>query len=290
MLYAAVHLSIHTAIPSLNDYLHTSASGNNSLSCKLLKCSLSGNSRCNGGFKLSSRSEGQLTSICVTHTKDTMESISLMNLLHVFAEMDLPPLDGNTMNISLMVSTKKEPEDTMTIETPRLFKCGVCHYQTRRRFNHQRHMQTHSEMSKEFLCHICGKKFKSEKGLNLHRLNHQGISKFRCNVCKKGFNVNAPFQAHLKMHIVSKSFKCKTCGVKYAHLKDLRNHQRNIHLGIIFSCCLCELTFAKKDTLTDHNQTVHQGRRYVCHKCNKLFKYRSSLAYHRKKNHPDDTV
>ena len=60
---------------------------------------------------------------------------------------------------------------------------------------------------------MCGKIFKSEKGLNLHQLQYQEIYKFKCNICKKGYNVKAAFQAHLKMHVDSKTFKCKRCGV-----------------------------------------------------------------------------
>ena len=95
---------------------------------------------------------------------------TLMNLLPLFAGMDFCPGQRNLIGKSLQLSVKMKP----------LFKCGICHYQTKRRFNHQRHMLTHSEMAACLLCYICGKKFKSEKGLNLHRLKHEDSFKFRC--------------------------------------------------------------------------------------------------------------
>ena len=60
----------------------------------------------------------------------------------------------------------------------------MCDYTTYRVYNFHRHAKKQRN-AQTLICNICGKNFKSHKGLKLHILEHLDSFKYRCTVCKR---------------------------------------------------------------------------------------------------------
>ena len=112
--------------------------------------------------------------------------------------MNISSIDGTFMNMSAL--DQSTPIKHYSADGSGIYRCQTCGYETKRKFNFHRHVQSHSEAPPSLLCATCGKAFKSQKGLMLHLLQNQRAFKYKCKICAKGFNVLAPFKLHLKMH------------------------------------------------------------------------------------------
>lgn len=99
------------------------------------------------------------------------------------------------------------------------FTCEKCNKKFKQRSNYTLHLRSHGE-GKPFKCAVCLKSFKSERGLEKHRLTHitkeEGceIVKKRCKYCSKVFHcMHSPdrktddivrFEEHVKAHTAQK--------------------------------------------------------------------------------------
>ena len=91
------------------------------------------------------------------------------------ADQTLPSFDGSFRQLSSSTPKKQDGK----------FTCELCDYSTVRLYNFRRH-GVKRVVSKTFLCNVCGKDFKSQKGLKLHILAHQDKTNTNAMCVAKG--------------------------------------------------------------------------------------------------------
>ena len=178
------------------------------------------------------------------------------------------------------------------------FKCDICNYKTKFKWNLKRHMKLHSETTgvcqsetqekDQLVCHRCGKTFKSRCGLSLHvRGKHTLQFRFLCSICAKGFMSKYSYRGHMAFHNKVSEQKCPMCPATFRYRSSLIEHSKVQHQGMEFICNRegCSKKFASSSSLGDHCRAVHDKRYYSCSKCSKKFNWRSSLRFHEQNAH-----
>ena len=117
------------------------------------------------------------------------------------------------------------------------------------------------------LCDICGKVFKSRKGLKSHR-NH--------------------------VHEKLKPFECTICNKIFGHKGKLKVHIRTVHQKLrLHKCTICDKSYKEKVTLTKHEYAVHgdgNSKPYNCNDCDSSFTFNNKLTRHMKNVHNKKNV
>ncbi|XP_077341383.1 LOW QUALITY PROTEIN: uncharacterized protein LOC143986848 [Lithobates pipiens] len=136
--------------------------------------------------------------------------------------------------------------------------------------------------AKRFSCTECGKSFKFQCYLNLHKITHTGEKPHSCSVCGKCFSLKSNLHKHQSSHVVEKPFSCPECRKCFVHKSQLVTHLR-FHTGEKPYCCSeCGKCFVQKSALVLH-QRSHTGEKpYPCPECGKCFSDRSVLNKHQR--------
>lgn len=89
-------------------------------------------------------------------------------------------------------------------------------------------MLSHSETVEYFMCQHaeCGKKFITQKALDLHLKNH-AMPKVICSICGKQVKQGS-MPLHMILH-TGKKIECNLCGKMFQHKGVLNKHIRTIH-------------------------------------------------------------
>ena len=106
----------------------------------------------------------------------------------------------------------------------RLVVCPFCGYETDRKNNLKRHIQTmHEASSVELEC--CGQRFFNKADMRAHTraLHRNG---YMCPVCRHVFCRKALLKRHLSVHTGIKDFICSVCGYDTSHKSNLERHMR----------------------------------------------------------------
>ncbi|XP_077107087.1 uncharacterized protein LOC143764891 isoform X1 [Ranitomeya variabilis] len=134
--------------------------------------------------------------------------------------------------------------------------------------------------SKIFACSECGKHFKKNLSLSMHKRIHNDERPFSCSECGKCFTKKSVLVEHQRIHTGEKPFSCSECGKCFTQKSSLVEHQR-IHTGQKpFSCLECGKCFIQKSVLVKH-QRSHTGQKpFSCSECGKCFTQNSDLVKH----------
>ncbi|XP_069837833.1 zinc finger protein OZF-like [Dendropsophus ebraccatus] len=134
--------------------------------------------------------------------------------------------------------------------------------------------------SKMFTCSECGKHFKKNLSLLMHRRIHNNERPYSCLECGKCFTKKSVLVEHQRIHTGEKPFSCSECGKCFTQKSSLVEHQR-IHTGQKpFSCTECGKCFTQKSVLVKH-QRSHAGQKpFTCLECGKGFTQNSDLVKH----------
>ena len=100
-----------------------------------------------------------------------------------------------------------------------LYKCPQCNFRSFTRKRLSVHRVTHSDV-RPFLCDDCGKAFKNDKNLRLHKKLHEpepeakgSDPSLNCPVCHRGFKSAKLLKHHVNsVHGKSKPHLCNYCG------------------------------------------------------------------------------
>ncbi|KAG0711903.1 Glucan 1,6-alpha-glucosidase [Chionoecetes opilio] len=109
-------------------------------------------------------------------------------------------------------------------ERARWLVCHYCGYDTDRKNNLKRHIQTmHEAAPVELEC--CGQRFFNKADLRAHTraLHRNG---YMCPVCRHVFCRKALLKRHLSVHTGIKDFICCFCGYDTSHKSNLERHMR----------------------------------------------------------------
>lgn len=157
-------------------------------------------------------------------------------------------------------------------------------------------------------CCECSKRFKQQKLLDRHKLEH--IVSFDCAVCPKKFDDKQKLATHtILSHSKKRSVKCKYCEGVYGNQRLLEKHLLSCEAGdrpyychicqrkfgcnnslqihvlahnseTAFVCRVCKKSFNMRTTLLQHVKIHKKDKYFSCYQCNSRFKYRSDVKKH----------
>lgn len=113
--------------------------------------------------------------------------------------------------------------------TERRYVCSVCGARRKTSNSLKMHMETH-QISLEYACPLCPKKFNREFNLKIHtKTVHEASAAFPCNLCPKVFKRNTHLLDHCRTHSDATPFQCHACPLAYKTKLALYNHVKIKH-------------------------------------------------------------
>lgn len=136
--------------------------------------------------------------------------------------------------------------------------CRFCGENVMPREKLRLHENEHRKPSEDgYICHLCGHKFKTFRGLNCHSKKHQNHERFSCVPCDIEFSNGCSLKKHLRQ-------KHKETIVKHNSGNIQTKRQK---------CTKCEQWLSSKLALRVHMRThlPLEERMKICPECNKVF-------------------
>ncbi|XP_033249532.1 zinc finger protein 501-like [Drosophila miranda] len=172
---------------------------------------------------------------------------------------------------------KNEADKTDYLERP--YKCPDCPKTFKKKYQHTRHIRTHTE-ERPHKCTLCSKSFKRKDKLKLHVWTHTGERPFKCTDCSKSFISQCELTVHMRIHTGEQPYQCDHCLKSFQRQSNLKRHSR-IHTGERPHLCIhCSKSFKQKHHLSEHILTHAEEKLYTCSYCTKNFRQKSSLGKH----------
>jgi len=144
-------------------------------------------------------------------------------------------MDGFHIHFSKFPECRAAPENAEIVaeivarsQKPEFHVCYLCGAQYKAKESIEKHMLTHSETVEYFMCREpeCGKKFITQKALDMHLKNHT-MPKVICSICGKQVKQGS-MPLHMILH-TGKKIECNLCGKMFQHKGVLNKHIRTIH-------------------------------------------------------------
>lgn len=143
-----------------------------------------------------------------------------------------------------------------------------------------------NETTLDFICSICGDKFKNKNQYHGHLQIHSGEINWNCKQCNNkniSFTSQSKLITHEKLyHNLVRPFKCTKCELLFERSSQLNYHIRNYHLGEKSQVChICDKRFFRKTDLKTHLNSIHLGKnQLMCEICGRKFNHISNLIRH----------
>lgn len=144
-------------------------------------------------------------------------------------------MDGFHIHFSKFPECRSAPENSEIVaeivarsQKPEFHVCYLCGAQYKAKESIEKHMLTHSETVEYYMCRHpeCGKKFITQKALDMHLKNHT-MPKVICSICGKQVKQGS-MPLHMILH-TGKKIECNLCGKMFQHKGVLNKHIRTIH-------------------------------------------------------------
>lgn len=168
-------------------------------------------------------------------------------------------------------------------------KCEHCQKEFKSRSNLQQHKLVHTERSRDFSCHVCGKMFFTKGTLSTHMMTHDDTKPFKCEFCPMAFRARGNLQSHISLHSGAKPFVCEQCGKSFRVKRHLKSHSI-VHTDLMpYICEYCNKAFRFKTRLNLHLRQHTGAKPYKCVYCQRDFTNGSNFKKHMKRRHNIDT-
>lgn len=176
----------------------------------------------------------------------------------------------------------KKPLNVNHVCDIKKFICHICGKIFKTNANLKEH-ENYCSGDLPYSCKICEKKFASTSKLNQHtKLFHEKNYTDFCKICNKGFIKKSDYISHMLKHSDEKKFLCKICGKVYKTLSNLNQHKKVHNDNLPFSCTVCKKGFLRKENLESH-LNIHNGiKPFPCVVCEKKFVSQKNLDAHLK--------
>lgn len=168
-------------------------------------------------------------------------------------------------------------------------KCEHCNKEFKSRSNLQQHKLVHTQRSRDFSCHVCGKMFFTKGTLSTHMSTHEDTKPFKCEYCPMAFRARGNLQSHISLHSGAKPFVCEQCGKSFRVKRHLKSHSI-VHTDLMpYVCEFCNKPFRFKTRLNLHLRQHTGAKPYTCVYCQRDFTNGSNFKKHMKRRHNVDT-
>ncbi|XP_022920215.1 zinc finger protein draculin-like isoform X14 [Onthophagus taurus] len=185
----------------------------------------------------------------------------------------LNKMSATTTNAEMPCTKSKLPED---------ITCPVCDKVFINRLKLNQHCRQHKP--KSFCCQLCGKSYKKNYELQLHKERHFKKKTIPCGVCGKMLSSDITLKKHMiACHLKEHPFKCDQCDKGYLSEAALDNHKKTAHDGVVYKCDQCEKIYKWPQAYKNHVKTHETGYikpEHVCMICSKILGSKSSLQDH----------
>ncbi|XP_066443833.1 zinc finger protein 391-like [Eleutherodactylus coqui] len=148
-----------------------------------------------------------------------------------------------------------------------------------------RHEPMHTLSVKLFPCTECGKYYRHNTALVIHRRTHTGEKPYCCSECGRCFNARSSLVTHGKIHSGKKVYSCSECGKGFSKTDDLFNHQLMHYRERSYTCGDCGKCFKVESDLVAHRNIHPVEELFLCSVCGKDFTQYSKLLRHQR-THP----
>lgn len=144
----------------------------------------------------------------------------------------------------------------------------------------------------DFLCDECGKAFRNQCGLKLHKDKHKGKT-FKCEKCGKDFTTKLGLQRHVKDVHQDLKLVCNICGAKMVSVMKLWKHKSKYYYCYWFTFCVCKhcanslkkyISILLIQFIENHART-DADRKHACNLCSLKFFAFSRLQRHLRNTH-----
>ncbi|XP_052817638.1 zinc finger protein 701-like isoform X2 [Mya arenaria] len=172
-------------------------------------------------------------------------------------------------------------------DLPGTFECKTC----QKVFHRERFLKKHEsvhEKSKEILCDICVKTFKTEAIFKQHMLKTHKRERgpYQCDKCDFTSSVNILIHEHRQIH-PENSILCEICGNAYADKSTLMKHMRVHDLSRPYPCQFkdCTWRFHSEVMCKAHMEAHVNKGKFKCSECGYVFRKKHHLKRHEKVVH-----
>ncbi|GAU92757.1 hypothetical protein RvY_04800 [Ramazzottius varieornatus] len=151
--------------------------------------------------------------------------------------------------------------------------------------------QLHSgEVIREFSCKQCQKKFLTFAALRSHENFHKEKG-FVCPVCTQMFSGSMLLNVHSEVHRVDGKFPCRVCLKVYDSWLILSRHMKQTHLKVrefkkTYPCSTCKKSCRGKAELARHmgvHSVAPTAESFSCDDCGRKFRQKAALSNHQPK-------